>query len=121
MDFPKIQQRRLIIEHYLSCHTYNIENYTQDIYRISENTFGFLPSDLQSLANHIIEDFEQTGKISDTFINNPRDIIRCSALPSFSIDKIPNIKWDDIGGLESVKVRLIMLAISILKLIYSIE
>eukprot|EP00012_Vannella_robusta_P014408 CAMPEP_0206209950 /NCGR_PEP_ID=MMETSP0166-20121206/17234_1 /ASSEMBLY_ACC=CAM_ASM_000260 /TAXON_ID=95228 /ORGANISM="Vannella robusta, Strain DIVA3 518/3/11/1/6" /LENGTH=248 /DNA_ID=CAMNT_0053631485 /DNA_START=351 /DNA_END=1094 /DNA_ORIENTATION=+ len=76
----------------------------------ASNTFGFLPCDLKSLCNYIIRELSDKkndwSKINADLYQAPGKFVRCAALPSFSVEPIPSVTWDQVGGLELVKREL---------------
>lgn len=74
---------------------------------LSCNTFGFLPCDLQQLCDYLICQLEEKEfeEIDKSIFTKPRNFVKCSAMPKYSIEPIPSVRWDEIGGLDSVKVQ----------------
>ena len=76
---------------------------------LATKTFGFLPCDLKVLAGQIAAfareaNGETWSTLPQVYQDKPRAMVRCAALPSYTIEPIPSVRWDDIGGLSAIKV-----------------
>jgi peroxin-6 len=127
---PDVEDRRLLLKSFLE----NVKS--EDIQESSidnmvQHTAGLLPLELKNVAAEACASsvLQVYPDINGTFIKNKQasDTPACVKIPSFSeqhIDasivsvrqktaddigapKIPNVKWDDVGGLEDVKLGIL--------------
>jgi transitional endoplasmic reticulum ATPase len=112
----------------LKIHTRNMPlDKTVDLDKIASVTHGFVGADLNALAkeaamsvlrkvlpqiqtkgkesSEIPEEILKTLKISDKDFDDALKVVRPSAMREVLVET-PNIKWDDVGGLEKVKQEL---------------
>ncbi|KAI9143783.1 P-loop containing nucleoside triphosphate hydrolase protein [Paraphysoderma sedebokerense] len=83
------------------------------VLELSDRCHGYIASDVEALVRKICQeaifecDTEEPPRIDQRHINAALSTMRISTLSqSNSIQKVEKVRWDDIGGLDSVKAAL---------------
>ncbi|QQP56174.1 Spermatogenesisassociated protein 5like [Caligus rogercresseyi] len=88
----------------------NISVKDEDVVTIANKTHGYVGADLEALVSeaHCLleeEDPEHQGDLQLSHLMTSLKKVRPSAMREVSI-QIPDVTWDDIGGLEELKLKL---------------
>lgn len=116
---PGTSGREIILKSFLS--TSGCSLMEEDWGNLTRHTAGLLPNDLRSVAAEACssaaltistdEPFSNTIKtvpiVSDAHIDVSIASIRDRTASDIGAPRIPNVKWDDVGGLEDVKLAIL--------------
>jgi len=101
---PGPEDRLQILEVYLdqSNHALSVE----DIKAVAQETHGFVGADLSSLyGTAMLAAQESESDLNLTHFRSARSLVKPSAMREVQVE-IPTVCWDDIGGLDDLKLKL---------------
>lgn len=96
---PNSEVREKILEKMLR--SYSVPVDSEDLGTLAKNTHGFVAADLKNLLSKSLTGTQQSF---ESIFNNLKSV-KPSAMREILIEK-PNVKWEDIGGREDLKLKL---------------
>ncbi len=115
---PDEDERNAILSKHLSL--YGVQQGTVNLQHLAKHTVGFLPQDLQSLVNHAVLASKKRGlrenkegkssevaTITEDDLSHALAVMQAHHATTIGAPKIPNVKWEDVGGLGEAKQEII--------------